>query len=97
LIDEINDMKKANTIYEEKSKLIAQHSNPRLSDYLNYDVVILIKDAGKNPVEMKLTFAGIHPFAAPMPPENHIIKAPSILALYSKLSRWFKKSGYDVR
>ena len=41
-----------------------------------------------------LKFDGIPPFAAPMPPEEHTIKAPAILDLYSKVQRWFKKYGY---
>jgi len=31
-----------------------------------------------------------------MPPEEHTIKAPAILDLYSKLAKWFKKFGYEV-
>jgi hypothetical protein len=35
--------------------------------------------------------------AAPMPPEEHTIKAPAILDLYSKVARWFKKYGYELK
>lgn len=31
-----------------------------------------------------------------MPPEEHTIKAPAILDLYSKLTKWFKKYGYII-
>ncbi|MBC2696549.1 MAG: hypothetical protein HF982_14990 [Desulfobacteraceae bacterium] len=50
--------------------------------------------AGKNPIEMTLNFCGIPPFGGPMPPKNHTIKAPAILDLYSKVTRWFRKYGY---
>ena len=46
---------------------------------------------------MILKFDGILPFAAPMPPEEHTIKAPAIWDLYSKVARWFKKYGYELK
>jgi hypothetical protein len=39
----------------------------------------------------------IPPYTAPMPLEVHVIKAAAIIDLYSKLTRWFKKSGYNIR
>ena len=90
-------MKKANIIYEEKRILTAKYCHPKSDDYLDYISIIKIKDSGKNPVEMALEFDGIPPFAAPMPPERHTIKAPAILDLYSKVGRWFKKYGYELK
>jgi len=46
---------------------------------------------------MILKFDGIPPFVAPMPPEEYTIKAPAILDLYSKVVRWFKKYGYELK
>ena len=43
---------------------------------------------------MLLKFDGILAFAAPMPPNEHTIKAPAIL--YTKAARWFKKYGYEL-
>ncbi len=87
-------MEKASIIYEEVTTLIAKYYHPKSGDYLEYQSKIQIKERGKMPVVMTLNFTGILPFAAPMPPEEHMIKAPSILELYSKLQRWFKKYGY---
>ena len=90
-------MKRAKIIYEEKRILTAKYYHPKSGDYLHYISIIKIKDSGKNPVEMALKFDGILPFAAPMPPEEHTIKAPAILDLYSKAARWFKKYGYELQ
>ena len=90
-------MKKASVIYEEERILIVKYYHPKSDDYLHYRSIIRIKDSGKNPVEMVLKFDGIYPFAAPMPPEEHTIKASAVLDLYSKVLRWFKKYGYEIK
>jgi hypothetical protein len=90
-------MKKASIIYEEKRILTAKYYHPKSDDYLDYVCIIQIKDSGKNPVEMILKFDGILPFAAPMPPEEHTIKAPAVLDLLDKVTKWFKKYGYELR
>jgi hypothetical protein len=91
------NMKKALIIYEEERILTADFYHPKSDDYLHYRSIIRIKDSGKNPIEMILKFDGIPPFAAPMPPKEHTIKAPAILDLYSKVQRWFKKYGYVLK
>lgn len=90
-------MTKAKIIYEEKTILTAKYSHPKSDDYLEYCTLLTIKDSGKNPIDMLLKFVGIYPFAAPMPPEQHSIKADSVLDLCLKVIRWFKKYGYELR
>ncbi|ETR68669.1 MAG: hypothetical protein OMM_10287 [Candidatus Magnetoglobus multicellularis str. Araruama] len=90
-------MKKASIIYEEKRILAAKFNHPQSDDYLHYESTIRIKDSGKTPVEMILKFDGTYPYSAPMPPEEHKIKAPAILDLFSKVDRWFKKHGYVIQ
>ena len=90
-------MKKASIIYEETKILTAKYYHQKSGDYLDYISKIQIKDSGENPVEMVLKFDGIPPFAAPMPPEKHIIKAATILDLCVKVIKWFKKYGYELR
>lgn len=87
----------ASIVYQEKLVLTAKYYHPRSDDYLDYLSTISIKNSGKNPVQMILEFDGILPFAAPMPPKRHEIKAPSILELYVKMARWFKKYGYEIK
>ena len=84
-------------IYEETRVVTVKFYHPKSDDNLNYTAMIRIVDSGKNPVEISLKFTGIRPYAAPMPPEEHLIKAAAIIDLYSKLTKWFKKYGYDIR
>jgi len=87
-------MKKANIIYEESNTLLVKYYKPKFHDYLEYDTNIRIKESGKNPIEILLSFCGTHPDIGIMPPEEHIIRAPSILELQQRIVRWFKKYGY---
>jgi len=89
-------MTKAGIKYEEESVLIAKYYHPKSDDYLDYRTKIVIKDSGKTPIQMNLTFDGIFPFAAPMPPNEHTIRANSILDLTVKINRWLKKYGYEL-
>ena len=87
-------MKKAKVIYEEESILTAKYYHPKSDDYLDYDTFITIKESGKNPIKMILKFDGILPYVGVMPPEEHTIRAPTILELHLKIVRWLKKYGY---
>lgn len=89
-------MKKAKTTYQENRRLTVRHHRLSSDDYLEYKAEILIKDSGKNPIQMKLDFDGILPFSGSMPPKKHIIKAESVLELYRKANRWLKKYGYEM-
>ena len=89
-------MPRPKIIYEETRELIAKFAHPKAKEYLNYAARIRIKDSGKAPVEMRLEFDGIVPFLAPMPPKEHIVKAASVVGLYSKVVRWFRKHGYEL-
>ncbi len=89
-------MAKVKILYEENSLLVAKYYHPKSDDYLDYKAKIIIKDSGKTPVQMKLQFDGIHPSFAPMPPEEHSIKASNIIELSLKIKRWLKKYGYEL-
>jgi hypothetical protein len=90
-------MKKESIIYEETRILTAKYYRPKSDDYLDYISKIRIKNSGKKPVEMILKFDGIPHFAASMPPEEHTIKAPAILDLCTKVIKWFKKYGCELK
>ncbi len=92
-----NNMKKESIIYEETRILTAKYYHPKSDDYLDYISKIRIINSGKNPVEMNLNFDGIPPFAASMPPQEHTIKALAILDLCTKVIKWFKKYGYELK
>ena len=89
-------MKKSLIIYEEETQLYARFDHPKCREGLSYQAKIRIMVSGKFPVELTLTFNGIYPYGPPMPPEKHEIKATSIMDLYSKVLRWFRKYGYEL-
>ena len=89
-------MAKSKVVYEEESVLVAKFNHPKSDDYLDCKAKVQIKDSGKTPVQLFLKFDGIPPFIAPMPPEEHTIKAKSILDLGLKIKRWLKKYGYEL-
>ena len=90
-------MAKSNTIYKDQPEVYAKYYHPQSGDFLEYKSTVVIKDSGKQPITMKLKFVGIHPSFAPMPPEQHVIKAKDIIDLYLKLTRWFGKYGYEIK
>lgn len=90
------DVMKTRIIYEEESVLVAKYCHPKSNDFLDYRTRIVIKDSGNTPIQMELTFDGTLPFAAPMPPKEHTIKAKSILDLSIKIKRWLKRYGYEL-
>jgi hypothetical protein len=89
-------MTTAKTLYEEDSLLIAKFNHPKSHDYLNYKTKIVIKDSGKYPIQMSCKFTGIPPEVSLMPPEDHVIKAGTILDLNLKIQKWLKKYGFEI-
>ena len=90
-------MAKSNIIYKDQPEVYATYCHPQSEDFLHYKSTIQISDSGKQPIIMKLKFDGILPSYAPMPPEEHTIKATDIIDLYLKLKRWFSKFGYELK
>ncbi len=91
-------MSKANILYQENHEVVAEYNDPKLKEEkLEYRYNIQIKDSGKQPITMTLTFEGIYPQFTPMPPEKNNIKAKDLIELYLKLNRWFKKYGYKLK
>lgn len=89
-------MAKSNLIYEDQPEVYAKYYHPQSDEFLEYESIIQIRDRGKQPVSIQLKFSGLPPSFAPMPPEQHIIKAKDIIDLYLKLRRWFGKYGYEL-
>ena len=90
-------MEKIKILYQERPEIFAKYYHPQSDDWLEYKSTIQIKKSGKQPITMKLKFNGVHPSFAPMPPEEHTIKAKDIIELYLKLKRWFDKFGYIIK
>lgn len=89
-------MAKVKIIYKFEDELIVKYIHPRGKEYLSYDTVTTIRENVKTPITIQLEFNGIPPCAAPLPPEEHEIKAMSIIDLYVKLNKWFNNYGYAI-
>ncbi len=66
---------------------------PRANDWIKYSCILKIKDGGKLPVTLEMTFVPPHPFSVNMP-LTHSIQAQSITSLYFKIITFLHK--YDV-
>ncbi len=81
-------------VFTSKDELILKYLHTPVPEYLHYSSTVTIKDRASNPITIKLKFDGILPEFAEMPPKEHTISAPSIIELYHKMNRWFRKYGY---
>lgn len=87
-------MKSSKSIYTEKDRFVVKYCHPKSDDYLHYKSIIDIKPGNKLPIELKIIFDGIPPFAAPFPPKEYQFKAATIIGLHLKMAKWFKRYGY---
>ena len=84
-------------IYKDAPDILARYYLPKSGEFLEYKSKIIIKDSGKMPITLELKFDGTYPSFAPMPPEEHLIRAKDIIDLFLKLKRWFGKYGYEIK
>ena len=68
-------MPKFNTIYESHETIYARWKGK--GEWTQYEAVITIKDGGKNPVTIDMTFDSIPPFAVEQP-KTHKIRAENL-------------------
>ena len=54
--------------------------------------MLKIRDGGKKPVSIEMTFDPPHPFALNMP-ETHSIKAASVTDAYARVVKFFDRYG----
>jgi hypothetical protein len=69
---------------------------PRANDWVKYSCVLTIKDGGKQPVSLEMTFIPPHPFSVNMP-LHHLIQAHSISSMYFKVVSFLGKYGVEFR
>ena len=65
----------------------------RTGEWIQYDAIITIKDGGKNPVTIEMTFDSIPPFALELP-KTHKINAENLTRAYLKVIRFFDRHGF---
>ena len=76
-------MAKFNAIYQ--SREIIEARERAFGEWIQYDAVITIKDGGKNPVTIDMTFEL---------PKAHKIRAENLTQAYSKVVRFFNRYGF---
>lgn len=69
---------------------------PKANDWVHYSSILKVKDGGKKPASLEMTFVPPHPFLFNMP-EKHSIRAKSITDAYAKVVKFFKKFGIEFR
>jgi len=87
-------MPQYNVVFE--SKEIISGVVPRADDWVQYSCLLKIKDGGKLPVSLEMTFIPPHPFSVNMP-LTHSIKANSISGLYFSVTKFLGKYGVEFR
>lgn len=69
---------------------------PRANDWVKYSCILKIKDGGKLPVSLEMTFVPPHPYSVNMT-MTHSIQADSISSLYFKIVTFLGKYGVEFR
>jgi len=69
---------------------------PRANDWVKYSCILKIKEGGKLPVSLEMTFVPPHPFSINMP-LVHSIHAHSITSLYFKVVTFLGNYGVEFR
>ena len=75
-------------IYESEETIIGHL--PKSDEWVQYTGLLKIRNGGKMPVTLEMTFDPPHPFALNMP-ETHSIKATSITDAYSRVVKFFER------
>jgi hypothetical protein len=84
-------MAKFNVIYQSREPIYAREKG--YGEWIQYEALITIKDGGKNPVTIDMTFDSIPPFAIELP-ETHKIRAENLTQAYAKVVRFFNRYGF---
>jgi len=84
-------MAKFNIIYQ--SHEIIQARERGFGEWTEYAAVITIRDGGKNPVTIDMTFDSIPPFSIELP-KTHKIQAENLTQAYSKVVRFYNRHGF---
>ena len=63
---------------------------PLSRDWVQYEGLLKIRDGGKKPVSIDMTFVPPHPFPFDMP-ESHSIRAESVTDAYVKVVKFLDK------
>jgi hypothetical protein len=85
-------MQKYKIVFESEESLYGVV--PRANDWVEYRGILKVKNRGKLPVSLEMTFVPPHPFSVNMP-LKHNMKAETISSLYGKLVKFLAKYGVE--
>ncbi len=87
-------MARSNVIYESE-EIIHAKEMPR-GEWIEYSAVIKIRDRGKQPVSIDMTFDSVQPFAIELP-ATHKIRAENLTQAYVKVVKFLKSYGFEFK
>ncbi|VBB45440.1 conserved hypothetical protein [uncultured Desulfatiglans sp.] len=87
-------MPKYNVVFESEEDIYG--IVPKTHDWVQYKGILKVKNGGKFPVSLDMTFVPPHPFAFNMP-DTHSIKGITITDVYVKVVIFFSKFGIEFR
>ena len=87
-------MGKFNNIYQSHETIQAREK--AYGEWIEYSALITIKDGGKNPVTIDMTFDSIPPFAIELP-KTHKVRAENLTQAYTKVVRFFNRFGFAFK
>ena len=88
------DMSKPKIIYQAKESIYGRHFQSK--EWIEYSLDIIIKDAGKYPISIEMTFVPPHPYVMNMP-LHHSIKSENLSQAFTKIVKFFYNYGFDLR
>ncbi len=87
-----NGMPISKIIYQSKEIIHGRHT--RSKEWIEYSAVVTIKDSGKQPVSIEMTFDSYPPFAIELP-DHH--KAENLTEVYGKVVKFLKRYGFEFK
>ena len=87
-------MAKFNIIYQSRETIQAREKAS--GEWIEYSALITIKDGGKNPVTIDMTFDSIPLFTIELP-MTHKIRAENLTRAYSKVVRFLNRYGFAFK
>ncbi|MBN1349208.1 hypothetical protein JXJ21_07355 [candidate division KSB1 bacterium] len=87
-------MNKSKIIFQSTESIYGKHIQSK--EWIEYSLAIKIKDSGKQPVQIAMTFLPPHPFVMNMP-EKRLIKAEDLSAAFTKIAKYFRSFGFELK
>ena len=87
-------MVKAKILYQTKESIYGRHFQSK--EWIEYSLSIKIKDSGKQPVQVEMIFVPPYPFAIDIP-DKHLIKAEDLSGAFTKIVRYFRSWGFELK